>query len=161
TITPVPVCPAEYSHIITSDPTASFSDAFDANAVSRDDPLAVIGEQCAKLRGPSSSEAMTEPVVRASFGEPFVTLMRARARIGMIFATELRRRAAQLHGQYFHFGLRADVTAPLGWTLSTAARQQIDEMLGEPSGAGAAVEHRLRSKRCNVQEQLKVLGTLL
>jgi hypothetical protein len=60
---------------------------------------------------------------------PFGTLMKARSRVGSIFAVELRKRIKKLNGEYYHFAMNETVSAPLGWTLSGKVCRQLDELL--------------------------------
>jgi hypothetical protein len=56
------------------------------------------------------------------------TLMKARTRSGSIFPIELRKRIQRLGGQYFHFAMDDNVSAPLGWALSDKARNSLDTL---------------------------------
>jgi|GEM_PF-2100079 hypothetical protein len=82
---------------------------------------------------PYRAEKKLKPIRDDGTGLPIRTIMQVQAQVGLHFARALKLRTAELEGKYFHFGLDTDVSAPLAWTLSSAARCEIDRMIKTPS----------------------------
>src|SRR5262249_23656687 len=77
----------------------------------------------------------SDPRVSANPGVLGV-LLNARTITGLNVAFNLRCKVINEGGSYYHFSMSGAFDSPLGWSLSSIARNQLEEMLPANSGDG-------------------------